>query len=184
MPTRRSGWRTGPRGETSRLFEELSRQDIERRIAASHADVRDIYDYWRSKLTERGLPRRADIDPLEIRRFLGAITIVDVVPDARRFVYRLVGTLDAAIRGYDPTGKSVAEAFFGGTLEETLSCYEYVVRTAGPFCYRDPYPVSDGNFEQDDLIYLPLSDDGCAVSNVLIFCHSYHASRRSGGSAF
>jgi len=166
------------------MFENLGREEIEKRIADSHADVRDLYRYWHFKRGQRLMPRRGDIDPLEIRRFLGAISIVDVVPDPRRFVYRLVGTLDAAIRGYDPTGKSVAEAFFGGTLEETLSCYEYVVRTRAPFCYRDPYPVADGRYEEDDLIYLPLSDDGQAVTNVLVFCHSYHAHRRRGGSSF
>lgn len=128
------------------------------------------------------MPRRSDLDPLEVKSFLGAITIVDVTADARRFVYRLVGTKDVATRGYDPTGKAVAEAFFGGSSEETISCYEYVARTHRPFCYRDPYLAADGKTEQDDIIYLPLSEDGIEVTSIIVFSHSYHGNRRSSGS--
>jgi len=165
-------------------FEDLTFAEIEARIAACHPDVRALYAYWQSKRHGDAPPRRLDIDPLEVKRCLGTITIVDVVPDARRFVYQLVGTWDVAARGYDPTGKSVAEAFFGGTAEETLSCYEYVVQNRSPFCYRDPYPAPDGKIEQDDIIYLPLSEDGATVTSILVFGHSFRPTRRDSGSAF
>jgi hypothetical protein len=52
------------------------------------------------------MPSRADIDPTEIVPFLPGIMLVDVVADERRFVYRLVGTREVAMRGRDPTGKT------------------------------------------------------------------------------
>lgn len=105
--------------------------------------------------------------------------LVDVMADERRFVYRLVGTGEVANRGSDPTGKSVPEAFFGGSAEETLACYESVVRNRAPFCYRGDYAAPDGRTETDDIIYLPLSDDGANVNMILVYSHSYSYKRRS-----
>ena len=68
------------------------------------------------------------------------MVLVDVTADARRFVYRLVGTQEVAERGNDPTGKSVAEAFFGGSLEETLSCYAMSFGTRRPSAIAVPMP--------------------------------------------
>jgi hypothetical protein len=125
------------------------------------------------------MPRRADIDPVDIRKFLPMTMLVDVTADERRFVYRLVGTKEVAERGHDPTGKPVLETFFGGSAEEALSCYEYVVRNRAPFCYREPYHAPDGRIETDDIIYLPLSSDGSNVDMILVFTHCYSFRRRT-----
>jgi hypothetical protein len=119
------------------------------------------------------MPRRTDIDPGDIKPFLPRITLVDVVPDARRFVYRLVGTEEVASRGSDPTGRSVAEAYFAASAEESLSYYEYVARHAEPYCYRDSYHAPDGALEKQDVIFLPLSEDGEGVNMILVFYFDY-----------
>lgn len=76
------------------------------------------------------MPARSDIDPLDMpRRVLPGICIVDVVADERRYVYRLVGTGDAEVRGSNPTGKSVLEGFFGPSAADALSCYDRVVKS-------------------------------------------------------
>ena len=161
------------------MFETITPDEIRGRIDACHKNVRAMYDYWLAKRGSRPMPARADIEPAEITKLLPMMVLVDVTADARRFVYRLVGTQEVAERGSDPTGKSVAEAFFGGSLEETLSCYEYVARNRAPFCYRDPYAAPDGQIENDDIIYLPLSDDGASVNKILVFTHCYSFRRRT-----
>jgi hypothetical protein len=160
------------------MFEEVSPEEVMARIGASHAEVRAMHAYWLEKCRDQVMPRRADIEPAEIKRALPFIMLLDVTADERRFVYRLVGTQEVDERGNDPTGKSVREAFFGGSLEETLSCYEYVVRNRVPFCYRDPYLAPDGEILTDDIVYLPLSEDGSAVNMILVFTHSYSSRRR------
>jgi hypothetical protein len=161
------------------MFETITPEEIRGRIDACHKSVQAMYDYWLAKRGSRTMPARADLDPAEIKKLLPMMVLVDVTADARRFVYRLVGTQEVAERGNDPTGKSVAEAFFGGSLEETLSCYEYVVRKRAPFCYRDPYVAPDGYIQNDDIIYLPLSDDGAGVNMILVFTHCYSFRRRT-----
>jgi len=161
------------------MFENLTPEEIRGRIGACHKNVQAMHDYWLAKRGDRAMPARADIQPAEIKKLLPMMVLVDVTADARRFVYRLVGTQEVAERGNDPTGKSIAEAFFGGSLEETLSCYEYVVRNRAPFCYRDPYAAPDGQIQHDDIIYLPLSDDGESVKMILVFTHCYSFWRRT-----
>jgi hypothetical protein len=132
-----------------------------------------MVDYWRKKAGDRRMPARADIDPSDIKAFLPRITLVDVVADVRRFVYRLVGTEEVASRGSDPTGRSVAEAYFGASAEDSLRYYEYVARHAEPYCYRDDYYAPDGALEKQDVIFLPLSADGESVNMILVFYYDY-----------
>jgi hypothetical protein len=161
------------------MFEDITPEEIQGRIAACHKNVQSMYEYWRAKRGSRTMPARADIEPAEVKKLLPMMVLVDVTADTRRFVYRLVGTQEVAERGVDPTGKSVVEAFFGGSLEETLGCYEYVVRNRAPFCYRDPYAASDGQIQNDDIVYLPLSDDGASVNMVLVFTYCRSTWRRA-----
>jgi hypothetical protein len=154
---------------TDRVLERLSPEETEARIAASHPDIRAMVEYWRRKAGTRRMPRRSDIDPGEIKPFLPRLTLVDVVPDPRRFVYRLVGTEEVASRGNDPTGRSVAEAYFASSAEESLKYYEYVARYAEPYCFREDYHAPDGALEQQDVLFLPLSEDGEHVNMILLF---------------
>src|SRR5690349_16447326 len=91
-----------------------------------------LFRYWERKRGSRRMPRRVDIDPAEMMPFLPAIMLVDVVPDDRRYVYRLVGTREVQARGRDPTGRVVGEAFIGSSRESVLANYNHVSLTAAP----------------------------------------------------
>jgi hypothetical protein len=138
-------------------------------LAGCHERVRAIYRYWDSKRNGRLMPRRADLDPLDIPRFLPDICLVDVVPDARRYVYRLIGTNEAAMRGRDPTGLPVGEGYFGTSKESVFLNYDAVTRTRAPRLDRDPSITSDHRFIQHESIFLPLSEDGQSVTMILVF---------------
>jgi hypothetical protein len=138
-------------------------------LARSSAAIKQMYEYWRSKCQGDRLPRRRDNDPVEIPRFLPHITIVEVVPDERRYVYRLVGTKEVEIRGRDPTGKSVLDGFFGPSLDDALSCYNAVVTSRRPHYDDSPYVTPNGRFSDDETLFLPLSEDGENVSRILVF---------------
>ena len=138
-------------------------------LARSSDAITQFYRYWRSKCVGDRLPRRSAIDPVEIPRFLPQITIVEVVPDERRYVYRLVGTKEVQIRGRDPTGKSVLDGFFGPSLDDALGCYNTVVATRLPHYDDAPYVTPDGRFSVDETLFLPLSEDGENVSRILVF---------------
>ena len=43
-----------------------------------------LYEYWRSKVRDRRLPARADIDPLDIPDLLSNLVLIDVVGEGLR----------------------------------------------------------------------------------------------------
>jgi hypothetical protein len=133
-----------------------------------HPDIRTVLAYWQDKCRGRVMPSRADIDPVELSRFLPNITLVDVVADERRFIYRLVGTAEVQLRGNDPTGKSIMDAFFGRSQATVLSKYEEVCRSCAPFYEEDDYQVVD-RYVSDANLFLPLSEDGKVVNKILVF---------------
>jgi hypothetical protein len=164
------------------MYEDVTAEEVERRVAVSHESVGAVYAYWRRKASGRPMPYRADIDPAELKPFLPALMLVDVVHDTRRFVYRLVGTHEVAGRGRDPTGLAVAEAFYAGSAEEALAAYEYVVREQRPFCYCEPYRTPDGWEEREDTLYLPLTQDGAQVGIILVYAYTYGFKARGATS--
>lgn len=72
----------------------------------SEPRLAELYAYWDGKRAGRVMPTRADIDPLEMRPWLGHLLLIEIGAD-RRFVYRLYGTAFVESFGIDMTGKSV-----------------------------------------------------------------------------
>jgi hypothetical protein len=141
--------------------------------ATCYPHTRVLYDYWREKCGDRRMPARSDLDPTEIPSgVLPGISLVDVVPDERRYVYRLVGTGDVEVRGHDPTGKSVLEGFFGPSAEDALGRYDRVVSTRAPFLDPVPFTAPNGRYVTDETIFLPLSNHGVNVNMILVFSQS------------
>jgi hypothetical protein len=152
--------------------------------ASCHPDTIAMHDYWRAKCGVRSMPARSDIDPVDMpRRLLPFISLVDVVPDERRYVYRLVGTGDVEVRGQDPTGRSVLEGFFAPHAEDALTCYDRVVATRAPLIDPVPFFAPNGKYVMEETIFLPLSDDGISVNKVLVFTHSRDLHRFAGTSS-
>ena len=119
------------------------------------------------------MPARDDIDPTEMApKWLPGICLVDVVADERRYVYRLVGTEEVAVRGEDPTGKPVGEYLFGTSAEDALSCYDSVVEHRAPLLDATPFKAATGRYVTEETIFLPLSNDGINVNKILVFSYS------------
>jgi len=133
--------------------------------------VREIYAYWLSKRTADALPAPSDIDPLDIPKHLAGVTLVDVARDPLRFTYRLVGTRECSIRGYDPTGRDVREAYIGDSAESVLGRYARIVETGEVAYFAEMNRLEKNRWMPCELVYLPLSDDGGVVTRILVFAH-------------
>lgn len=132
--------------------------------------IAEIFHYWDRLRGDRAMPPRSDIDPSEIKSFLPAVIIVDVVPEVPpAFIYRLVGTREVEARGCDPTGRRVGEEWFGITAEEVLTNYRTVVERRGVLLDTEYKNVPELKMREAGTIFLPLSDDGETVSKILIY---------------
>ena len=119
------------------------------------------------------MPRRRDFDPVDLPAHLSGLLLIDVEGVDKtgigRYRYRVVGTAEVANRGHDPTGKLVVEGFFGPSKEEIVASYE-AVRLQRTFLYEPLHFVTEENRVIDEYsILLPFSEDGKAVSQILVF---------------
>src|SRR5919106_5292944 len=138
-----------------------------------HPTTVALYEYWLETCGDRLMPMRADIDPTKMPRgVLPGISIVEVVQDDRRYVYRLVGTGEVEVRGNDPTGKSVLQGFFAPSAVDALACYDRVVETRAPLLDPMPFTAPSGKFVTEETLFLPLSEDGINVSKILVYSYS------------
>jgi hypothetical protein len=133
------------------------------------AGLEPLLRYWDKKRGGRRMPRRADIDPAELVRYLSALMIVDVVADDRRYVYRLVGTREVEARGRDPTGRPVGDAFIGASREGVLANYERVQLTGQPHVDLETVINNKDRLDNSHVIFLPLSEDDQAVTQILVY---------------
>ncbi|WP_162917289.1 PAS domain-containing protein [Dongia deserti] len=141
-------------------------------LAGAPPDLLEMYAYWQHKRGPRPMPARADIEPAEIKRLLPGMLLVDVQrtqDGSLDFVYRLVGTREVEMRGHDPTGKRVVEAFYGKSADTVTTCYSRVVETRCPFLDDDCYHLPGQEWSPSATIYLPLSNDGALVNMVLVY---------------
>ena len=140
-------------------------------LAGCHHSLRDLYGYWDQRRGTRPMPARSDLDPIDIKAVLPLLMLVDVVPDERRYVYRLVGTREVEMRGSDPTGKAVKDAYYAESAEESAWYLDHVVRTRQPVLYRGTYQPLSTRTQREDVLFLPLSKDGETVNMVMILGH-------------
>jgi hypothetical protein len=119
------------------------------------------------------MPAREDFDPAEMVRFLPGITLIDVVADTRRFVYRLLGTREVAMRNADPTGKGVAEGFYATSMEAALASYEDVVTRRAPRFEQRRFLTPDNRIGHEQTVILPLSDDDDMINKIIAYTHHH-----------
>lgn len=128
-----------------------------------------FYGYWDEKRGDRAMPSRADLDPIEMKRWLPGIIIVDVLENPRRLVYRLVGSRSVALRQADVTGKTVAEAYHGTSLGDVLENYRLVIDEHRVVYDAEQKPSGSGLLKDSETLLLPLSSDGIKVDKVIIY---------------
>ena len=143
---------------------------IDERLAA-------FYRYWRGRCGERRMPRRADIDPIDMPpHLLPNVFLTDVVDGGARFRYRLVGTAIVGTLGWDPTGGYVDEINQNAPYRDYITgLYRRVVGDRVPVFSMSQYPRPnhpDRGYHATQRLMCPLSSDGATV-DILFTCQVF-----------
>jgi hypothetical protein len=140
-----------------------------------HPVLAAVHQYWSMKRGDRLMPARADIDPLELRDYLGWIVIMDVLEDGADFRYRLVGTKVTHYFGADGSGRTISECFASlGTdvVRDALDVHRRVVWKRQPLRVYGEVPLMAHQRGVFDSLHMPLSDDG-ETANMLISAFTF-----------
>ncbi len=131
--------------------------------------ISEFYDYWDRKRRGRALPSRADLDPVEMKRWLSGIQIVEVLENPRRLQYRLLGQNEIDARGFNATGLPVEEGFICASKEDALANYNRAIDGRTMVFDWSPIPHAGGFYVDQQAIFLPLSTNGVDVDRVITF---------------
>ncbi|MBI3506988.1 MAG: PAS domain-containing protein [Proteobacteria bacterium] len=147
---------------------------------AWHPYVTQLFEYWRKRTDDgRRIPRRAEIDPVDLPRLLNGMWMLDVQHAPFRLRYRLVGTRIVDALGQDPTGRWVDEAHAdAGSTPRFFERFRRVVETGVPSRRRGPAIFwFDKDRREMENIRLPLASGGETVDIVMVLTIFY---RRDG----
>jgi hypothetical protein len=130
-------------------------------------EIRQLYDYWKSRLAGRRYPARRDIDPLDFRYLLGRIMLVDVLRDPMRFHIRLQGVELVKYFGRDLTGK-----FFDDIARPELRVFilqraKELMEAGVPYFARREL-IKDKQSIRFEVAMLPLADDGQTIDMAIV----------------
>ena len=129
--------------------------------------LRELYDYWHGKHENNRLPRRKDIDPMEMRSFLPNLILVDTAKTLGEFRYRLYGT--EVCRGFehDRSNISFADLPQIENYNEVYAGYWRTYQSATPVYFHGREVSSDKNWLMYSRLSLPLSSDDERVDMIL-----------------
>jgi hypothetical protein len=133
------------------------------------ARLQAAYEYWCRIAEDRPMPRRRDLDPTDIPKLLPHVMLVDV--DGGRYRYRLIGTANAQEHGMNATGRYVDEVLKGPEYRaHALRLYDEAVKAARPVYSESVFLAPSGGAieRHTKALFMPLSEDGRAVSQVLV----------------
>jgi hypothetical protein len=134
------------------------------------ASLRKVLAYWQHKRGERRMPRRADIDPVEMPDFLPYVRLVDVVAPGQ-YRYRVVGTeLEQLHGGLKFTGRMVHESLPPQLADQVIPVYDACVQERRPVFLENTFlaPDKERVARHSRVLFLPLSEDDETVSMVLV----------------
>jgi hypothetical protein len=133
-----------------------------------------LFAYWASLRAGARLPRRADLDPADIKRLLPTVSLIDVLADAPKpglvdYRIRLAGTGLYAVYGREITGRRLGEVY-------SASAADYWRRELGAVVAERRPAVGAHNLAWRGAAHLsilwlrlPLAADGERVDMILGF---------------
>lgn len=130
--------------------------------------LRSLYSYWHSKMHGESLPGRSDIDPLEMKPWLGNLMLIEFHGDVSSYQIRLDGTNLEHYYGTRRTGFGVEKLTSEDERELLMSQYGTVLDEKRPAYYEAEFTNSDGVFSRQAKLILPLSADKERVDMVLV----------------
>jgi hypothetical protein len=126
----------------------------------------DLLDYWKDKRDGRAMPRRAAIDPMDLRAHLGSLFLLEIAEPLAESRYRLIGTNIVEASGRDSTNRSIGELYTEPTRSGLIRIYTAIIKAAAPHAGWGRWQVGP-DYLAVQTLFLPLSEDGQTVNMVL-----------------
>jgi len=138
-------------------------------LPAADPELFQVFEYWQSRRQEGLLPRRKDIDVLQLKPVLGHTHLVDVsAQDPAEYRFRLYGSKVRLDRFRNYTNSKVGDYPSEPYRNALIEDYSSVVWTGTPLYQQVVARLQSIPYSYSRLL-LPLAEDGRKV-NMLVVC--------------
>ncbi len=146
-------------------FELIEYQSIDRRFPI----VNFFLDLWRDKGGETKSVTRADINPMEMKKYLEHIVLMDIVHDGDSWnlMVRLIGSHVTAYYG-EITGKDIRDMGNTKAIERIYYAARHIMETERPMLTILPAYSTDKSYMEAVALYAPLFDNDKNVAKILV----------------
>jgi hypothetical protein len=139
----------------------------------------ELFQFWSRKCGGRTMPARADVAADELRPWLGAIHLIEVIDRGNDFRYLIFGTDIARMYDVEMTRRLVSE-WPDAMRDAAFLTYRRVAQDACPYLVRQNEIASDRLFSFHRLV-LPFSKDGKEVDHLMTHLRMVPANREEAG---
>jgi hypothetical protein len=125
-------------------------------------------DYWERIRGAHAMPRRSDLDPVDIPKLLPFVMLVDVLDGPRDFRFRLIGTGIEAIISDDYAGRRFSAIPHMTSRNKVWADYETVVNRRQSLTGAVDYVGADRYVRGIRHCLMPLSTDRKTVDMIFV----------------
>jgi hypothetical protein len=137
-----------------------------------------VWEFCAARRAGRSMPSRADMDPVDMPRFvLPYLVLFDVFDQGARFRWRLAGTAVVNYFGRDATGRFGEEVLSGEYLAFITSLTKHACRSRVPIFSHAIFHWEATRTMTTSRLYVPLGDDTVGVTQIL-GAHDFGAKAR------
>jgi hypothetical protein len=126
-----------------------------------------LYRYWAAKAGDRPIPRRDDLDPIEMKPWLANLILVEFKGVFETYRVKLEGTNIETFYRERRTGRGIEALTSEAERQLMKAQYWPVVERGKPAFYEAEFINSEGKLSHQVKLLLPLSEDGITVNMVL-----------------
>lgn len=140
----------------------MERSEITSRLIAA------LENHWNGMRGDRPMPRRDEVDPVDLARWLPYISIMELHYDPFRVRYRVVGTEVARINGEDFSNRWLDETGWSAqAIDLNRLLYVKVAEMGRPLYGLSTIGFAGRSDWVFEWVLLPLSNDGRVVTHCL-----------------
>jgi hypothetical protein len=125
--------------------------------------IQRLSAYWHGKMSEGNVPRRQDIDPVELKSLLPYMIVVEIEADPFRVLYRLAGTKVVEMNQIELTGcylDELDEDDGANFTREGIAAYRQAWSSQQPVYGTYRWPTPSGAEYQVEFAIFPVSEPG------------------------
>ena len=125
----------------------------------SSQNLKDAYWYVMGRHAPGHLPRRSDLDPIEMKEWLSNIELLDVINQGETFRYRIAGDAIERIFHSRMHGRLLEDVFHGAVLEFKILMFRRCIQHGTIILSNDNLERGGKTLLKYERLLIPLSDD-------------------------